>query len=311
MFDISEIKFINNDNTVFYSHKDTTIYKNTPNIIINDKKQYIKELDLFKYIKMGNTIFLSFGTDLIIINDETKIIDIKYKPITKIYVNNSTLIFGTTLGDMFHYVIYDLTTQTRLCQTQSVKTKTLSSKITDKYIYSLLSNSQLMCYDYSAEQIWKRFEPQYIIPGLEIYNGNLLYCCSNQIKITDGKNIESINVPDTKLNKLEGVLNNNAIFLCNNKKGLCCFNIATKTLLYEIKVHDQDTINLTLLTKAEYKGNIIDVLLFATKTHFGVVDINRGSILYFIPMPRIKDIFEFDDLIVHTYDGKSHILKSD
>ncbi len=110
---------------------------------------------------------------------------------------------------------------------------------------------------------------------------------------------------------IKGLLNNNAIFLCNNKKGLCCFNIATKTLLYEIKVHDQDTINLTLLTKAKYRKNIIDVLLFATKTHFGVVDIIRGSILYFIPMPRIKEIFEFDDLIVHTYDGKSHILKSD
>lgn len=311
MFDISEIKFNDNDNIVFYSRKDTIIYKNIPNIIINDKKQYIKELDLFKHTKIDNSLLLSFGSDLIIVNDDITIIDIKYKPITKIFANNNTLVFGSILGDMFHYVIYDLLTQTRLCQTQSVKTKTLSSKATDKYIYSLLSNSQLICYNYSAEQIWKRFEPQYIIPGLEVYNGNLLYCCNNQIKITDGKNVESINVIDAKLNKFEGLLNNNAIFLCNNKKGLCCFNIATKTLLYEIKVHDQDSINLTLLTKAKYRKNIIDVLLFATKTHFGVVDIIRGSILYFIPMPRIKEIFEFDDLIVHTYDGKSHILKSD
>ena len=231
--------------------------------------------------------------------------------VTDLHVRDNKLIFGTLFGMFFQFVIYDLENRKRLFQTQSTSATTLSYLVTKDYIYCLLGNSQLVCFDHEGKEVWKRFEHQYVVPGLAHYKGALLYCSNNQLKITTGKTTSSITVPLVKLDKIEAIVNDDVYAVCNGRKNICSFNISREQLLYEVKTDEKMIIRKLLMTEGKTdQGNLSrSVLLFSNDLNIGAIDTKKGSLLFYTPLLRLRSIVQNDEIIATNHAGKSHLLR--
>ena len=282
------------------------------NTLLNDRK--IQDILEFRTLEHDNRIIINFGgTDTVILKKDRshEWFDLKYRyVVTDFFIENNKLIFGSVLGSYFHFVIYDIEKRKRLFQTQSIQSRTLSYKITSENLYVIMGNSQIICYDHQGKEQWKKFEKQHLVPGLAFYKNKLVYSSNNQIKITDGKNTETIRVPTIRLDKIEAIIGNKIYCVCGDKSSICCFDLERQQLLYEIKGQEKTFIRKLLITQGqqeEYKP--FDLLLFSNDTHLGIVDLKRGMMKFYLPLPRIKRIMKNSDVIILTHKGESHIVR--
>jgi len=320
--DLDNINFEHYDTIVYFSSPDMLIRRNGSlvEIELNDRIVQVNdirilELSNFKIDKWNENVLIAFGgrTSFLVRPDGTyDSFNLKSRHIvTNLSIHENVLIFGSTLGSLFHFVIYNLEDRKRIFQTQSIEARTLSHIVTNDSIYALMGNSQLIAYDHEGREKWKRFEHQYVIPGLAYYKGRLLYCSNNQIKITDGKKIESINIPIVKFDKIEGIIGDNLYAICGNKKNICCFNLHQRKLVYEIRGSQKIDIRKLLLTKGKIENsqNIVNCLFFSDDSHLRIADLKNGIVRFQVGVSKIKEIVQKDEVIVRTHFGKSHVLR--
>ena len=232
--------------------------------------------------------------------------------LNSLHIKDNLAVFGCLFGKLFHFVVYDLDKRKRAYQSQSSPAYTLSHYFGKDHIYVLMGNSQLICYDYECKEVWRKFEHHYIVPGLGTYEGKLIYISNNQIKITDGKKTDIIDVPVVKINKLEGIIGNSLYGVCSDKKNVCCFNVKKERLMYEIKGDKNAAIRQLLLTKGYLpdEKKVSNVLFFSTDHHLNLVDVDKGNLQFHIGIPKIREITKNDEIIVRTHLGESHLLRT-
>ena len=314
-------------NNLNFEHRESVVYYSSPELLIQKARPYIhiergseahllknpvfQELNSVKAVKYNNGVVLTFGgREGLIVTDDFEYFELDQNHIvTDLYVHEDRLIFGSILGKFFHFVSFDLKTKKKVSQSQSSQVDTLSVIKNKEKIYTLMSNSQIMCYDIECKLLWKKFEHQYVVPGLAFYKDKLIYCASNQIKLTNGKDTESINVPIITIDKIEGVVGHYLYGVCGARRNLFCFDLLNKKLYYEVKI--DDIIKKLLITRGKLPESekIIDALFFSTKTHLGLVNLKNGNIQFLIQIPQITSIQANEEIIVKTHLGESHLLR--
>lgn len=323
MIDLEKIEIENFNTTVYFASEKILVLRRDPFVEILDRKTsklinkiLIKNLYNFKSCEYFGRILIVFDSnELLSINvddGEAELYDINLgNVVTEIFVKDNYLIFGASIGGMFHYVIYDFEKKVRAYQTQSIRAATLSYHFGINFISSIMSNSQIIKYGYDATEIFKRFEYQYIIPGITEYRSKILYCSSNVLKFvnSDGQ-IESVEIPIIKINKLEKTIGNNLYCICGEKKNIGCINLDNNSIEYEIRANS--IINKILISKGRTPSNkTTDILFFSTENSLEVIDLKAGKLLYQSTIPKIKEFKEYtsSDIIIRTHLGGSHIIK--
>jgi len=320
--DLNNLSFSHRDTLVHYSAPDMVVRRADPYIQIEQggkttilKNLIVKEPDDAFACRYKDQVLLIFGgQQLVLLNPDGSYeeIEVNYKPVvTDIHIHNNHIVFGNLIGKLFHFVIYDLEEKKRIYQTTSIAANTLSYYFGRRHIYTLMGNSNLVCWDYQGKEIWKKFEYQYVVPGLTEYNGKLLYSSNNQIKITDGNTTDVIDIPHVRIDKIEGVANNNLYGVCGERRNLFCFDLRQNNLRYEVQGDPKSIIRKLLLTRGKIpdKKAISNVLFFSTDTHLGMVDLERGHLQFYIGIPKIRSIVRNDEIIVSTHLGESHLLR--
>ena len=314
--------FIHKEYPVCYSDENMSVQIESPYITIeksnNEKISYkdinIKEIQDFKSCKYGDKILITFGGEdaLLIENSgEYKYFNLGYRQIvTDLHIKENLLVFGCLLGKLFHFVVYDIENKKRVCQTKSIEAITLSYEFSEHYIYVLMGNSQVLCYDYSGREIWKRFEHNYIVPGFAVHKKQLIYGTKNSIKfVNQGGKSTSQELPLNTLDKIQCTIGNNLYGVCNSRKNIFCLDLSKNQILYE--VISEETIRKILVTKGfvSKRNSIVNVLFYSTDNHLNVIDIDNGEFVFQVGIQKIKEIRNNEEIIIDTYYGDTHILK--
>ena len=312
MIELKQLKLIPKNTLIYYHSDELEVYRKRNSIIIKKdditQVNQIKEISDFRTVYTENEVFILFGgKQLLRIGKDHSITPIKFNPIvTKVKSIGNNIVFGWMLGRLFHFSVCNPYTGERIYQTKSFQSKTLSYKFTNSNIYSLMGNSNIICYDYECKQIWQRFEHQYTVPGLAIYKNKLVYCSSNQIKITNGKEIETIQIPIVTIDKIEDIIGNKLYCICGKKKNICCYDLQQKQLLYEIR-GNQNILNLKIV-KMKHNNQEIDALVYTTENMINIANLKKGTLVISQPIVKIKEIVEEKDIILRTYSGGSFIF---
>lgn len=318
---LDNLLFQHKKSVVYYSSPELLIYSdfNSNTLTVETSKGDISKIKVRKSqegksCKIKDGVLLTFGGEETVIikpDGSHDLFNLNNRYIvTDVFSFEDTIIFGSILGMFFHFVIYNLETKSKN-QTASAQAVTLSYKITEDRIYALYGNSQIACYDHSGKLVWKKFEPHYVIPGLSIYKGGLVYSANNQIKITNGKTTESITVPGIRMDKIEGTIGNIVYGVCGNRQNIFAFDINKRELLYEVVGEKGIQIKKLLITSGMYKdkNKPSNVIFYSTDDKLGMVDLDEGTIKFYIGIPKIKNMVSNEELIVTTHLGESHLLR--
>jgi hypothetical protein len=302
------------EKTVFYSSKNIMIYRSDNGITFQNTEKKIdiplkNNYTVYAEEYKNKTLIIS-GNSGILVDENGKYENIDFKnivPISKPVIIDDKLLFVSSMGNLCHFVVYDLIKRKRILQTQSIEFSSIYSDISKNDFYLLVNNSNLICYDINGQIKWKKFDKTKIANGIKYYKGNLIYYAGNQIKIINGENTQTIDIPDIKIDEISVLYNDSLFALCNDKKNICCIDLLSGYLKYEIKT--LKPIKNIILTSMNIDNINRKILCFNNDTHIGIIELSVVKTTIYDPIEKIRDIMANKELIINTYKGDSYILK--
>lgn len=302
--------------TVFYSSYDIIILRTPTGITFQNKTKTInitlKNTYTVYAIPHKEDIIIISGTVGIIIDKDGKYETFELKniiPIHKPEIIDDKLIYVSSIGNLCHFVIFDIEKRKRIYQTQSNEFSSFSSTISKNNLCLMINSSQLYCFNAQGELLWKKFDQHGIVPGINQYKDRILYCSGNHIKLTNGTQSQQIPITDIKIDELLHVSNDKLYVLCNGRKNIGCIDLKTGYIKYEIKTLKQ--IKGTIFNQAKIDNNLGKIFCFYNDTNLGIVDLKTVTNKIYNPINKIRDISFNSDMIINTYDGESHIVREE
>lgn len=220
---------------------------------------------------------------------------------------NSIILVGY-LHKQIHIMAYDFINKKRLYQTSSWEV----SQVNDVYcldnkIYILMNSSYLVCCDASTgETLWTKFESGKIDPRVFPYDNGIIYLCHNVIKIINNDDIKTIQVPLSRPERLEAIINNKLYYVSNNKTHLCCFNLSTEKLEWELPGARNIIKTITCQGISEHKK--YNIMLLQASGIIIVLNLDTGTTNNYFPMSNIYNIKKTDNHILIQKQLETHML---
>lgn len=295
ILDLSDFRFDERNHSVFYSSKDFIAYRDRYRINFSDCQNnilasYTCPADFLNFEMFENDaaiVIILGGKNLIAFDKKNKqsyqdtynITNIG-RCITKIVSADTitAIVFGTLMNKKVQLVNFDFIDQVRRFQTQSWELNNINDICQNgSNIYLLISGSLLVATTTECETIWTKFETGIIRPNLLTSSNNLYYNYNSFIKSYKS---DPIRLPTLKVSSLESLVEDGNLYCTvGDRSGICCYNLKSALVTWEIR--GNSPIDETLTIKGRDKSGTWDIMLFRSKDHFGMINLNKGkTILY-------------------------------
>ncbi len=278
-----------------------------------------KDCKSYEFLELDGIIILMMSGKEILIINKSGYMPQRYdmnsykigRCVTKLFdVGNNQMVFGTKYPNRIQFLSYNYIEQTRVCQTMSWKMARVNHVIMDgNILYALLDNAFIVCCDMSTgETLWTRFEAGFIHKNLIIYKNKLIYACQNILKIVDeDSNVENIQIPLVRIHSMEHLIGENLYFTSNEGKNICCYNLKSRKLRWEILGNLE--IKESIMTRGLYEDRVYDIMIVRAKDSVGTINVVLGKSISFLKTPAVSRIRETGDhILVHTHADHTEMI---
>ncbi len=326
MISLDELQIEKRPKLVYFATNDFIIYKDGPYLYHNSCDD--ENLNTFKLpidhkhyqcLDMVDAVMLLFAGKSIAVIDKSGNLPINHdldqrkigRVITKLFPSNdyNSVVFGTKLFDRIQFVNYDFMDHKRISQTSSWNMTNITDITSYKNdLFAILDNAFVVCCGMdSGETKWTRFESGRVNPKILIHNDTAFYTCQNMLKSSLGASVESTRIPLVKIHSLQSIHNGKLYFTANKGASLCCYDLATKTLVWEIP--GNLPIKETLVTQGKYKGRTYDIMLLRMENHLGIVNLSLGKTIHYRKILHISRIRETGNyILIHKHPNETEII---
>lgn len=323
MIDINNLEIDTRNTFILFATHDFIIYREKNKVVLascNEEKlsEVVVAGDCTRYqcADLGDAVLFVFnGTDIVII-DKSGMMPIQHvidplkigRCVTEVYPwQDNQIVFGTRQMSRTQFLTYDFIEQKRIAQTASWEIGSVTDTYFDRQtgtLYAVLDNSIIVAHDVrTGEKIWTKFETAKINPGILMYDGDLFYTCQGLLKRTDGNEISSIRIPAVKACSVEWTHGRNIYFTSNENKNLCCYNVESQKLKWEI--HGQQAIKESAHVKGTDKA---DILFVRTQDYVGIINLTTGKSESAIRTRGITKLCKTDDHLLIQKTSNETVL---
>ena len=321
---------------VFYSDKDSIIYREKSSIVLESCKGEIKgdipcpsEFRNYETLDLGDSVLLVLGGTTVVIFYKDGYQPIKYtidphkvgRVVSKLFrsKNENAVIFCTLLNNKMQIIIYDFMGQKKISQSSSWKFFNLTSMcMDDKQICCLFDSSFIVgCDIETCETLWTRFEAAPISQDLVLHDGSLIYTCNGALrkhtKIDDKPTqIENISIPSRNVSRILDKIDKYLILMSNNNYDLLLFDLSDKTVKWELVGNEFIFNGITVLGKVGKE--IINAVVLHIKDHISIVNLDAGRSMYNNRSNNVYKVRQSGDHIVinkKNYETDIIIMEND
>jgi len=294
--DLSSFKIEERDHIIFYASHDFIIYHQNDHIVSADCNGNIMSnvkctfnYKNYEMLEFDDSVLLMLGGgQRIIIFDKAGGQPIEHNlPIqktgrcyTKIFKTNNenSILMGTGLNKKIQFINYDFMSGKRISQSNSLSMNVINDCIVeDNTLYALLDHSFILSLDAdTCATKWSRFETGKTNPHLIPYKKGITYVCQNIIRLADETGtIENIHIPLLQPHSVESVVSDKAYMISDEGKSICCCNLQTKSLEWEIK--GKSLIHDTITIKGINGSEKIELMIVYIKTGIGLINLSSGQ----------------------------------
>lgn len=317
LLDLTKIEPENRDHFVFYATHDMVVYKDGRKIIMDDcSGNHITEVDcppshkVYESLDIGDALLLVIGGKYLVYLNKTGARSFfEELPISRVgrvlsdtYESNhkNSLLFAGHLHNKVHFINYDFIDKKRVSQSSSWEVGQVNDiQVVDGKIFALMDNAYLICCDASTgETLWTRFETGKIEPRIIPHEGGLIYACQKLIKVYKDTKAEIIRVPLARPDTLECLRGNSLYYTAKEMKHVCCLDLRSKQLIWEIT--GTEPITKTITVSGKLNSNIYDMMFVQTPNAVTLINLSLGRVHSHFKMVNVQNIrLTGDHILIH------------